>query len=286
MISVALAVFNEEQALKRCLQSVKSFADEIIVVDGGSTDASIEIAKKFHAKIIHTTNPPMFHINKQKALDAAKGDWILALDADEVVSQKLAQEILDIVNGKQDETTLSSQQVRLFQRHQQLIESRDGTVGTKTGEVVAYFVPRLNFFLGGWLRHGGVYPDGVIRLFKKGKAHFPCKNIHEQPVIDGRVAWLHNDLLHYADPTFARYVLRANRYTSLTAEAMQKDHVSTSFPSMMHYMILKPIAVFLSLYVRHKGVLDGFPGFVWALFSGLHYPLAFMKYWEFKHAKV
>lgn len=285
MISVALAVFNEEQALERCLQSVKKFADEIVVVDGGSTDASVEIAKKFQAKIIHTTNPPMFHMNKQKALDAAKGDWILALDADEVVSPQLAQEILSIVSGKHKEA-ITSQHVHLFQRHQQLIESRDGTVGTKTGEVVAYFVPRLNFFLGGWLRHGGVYPDGVIRLFKNGKAHFPCKNIHEQPSIDGRVAWLNNDLMHYADPTFSRYLLRANRYTSLTAEAMQKDHISTSVSSMIHYMMLKPIAVFLSLYIRHKGILDGFPGFVWALFSALHYPLAFMKYWELKHAKV
>lgn len=285
MISVALAVFNEEQALERCLQSVKKIADEIVVVDGGSTDASVEIAKKFQAKIIHTTNPPMFHMNKQKALDAAKGDWILALDADEVVSPKLAQEILTIVSSKHKVVT-TPKYAHLFQRHQELIESRDGTVGTKTGEVVAYFVPRLNFFLGGWLRHGGVYPDGVIRLFKNGKAHFPCKNIHEQPSIDGRVAWLNNDLMHYADPTFSRYLLRANRYTSLTAEAMQKDHISTSVPSMIHYMMLKPIAVFLSLYIRHKGILDGFPGFVWALFSALHYPLAFMKYWELKRAKV
>lgn len=286
MLSVTLAVLNEEHALERCLRSVKNVADEIVIVDGGSIDASIEIAQKFGARIIQTTNPPMFHINKQKALDASKGDWILALDADEVVSPQLAQELKNIVHGKLSSQEQTSKQQRLFARHQQRIESRDGEVGTQTGEIAAYFVPRLNFFLGGWLRHGGVYPDGVIRLFKKEKAHFPCKNIHEQPVIDGRVAWLQNDLLHYADPTFQRYLMRANRYTSLTADRMMKDRVSLSVPTIFHYMALKPFVIFLSLYVRHKGILDGFPGFVWALFSGLHYPIAYMKYWERAHAKT
>ena len=108
----------------------------------------------------------MFHINKQKALDAAKGDWVLSLDADEAVSPALAQEIRDVVVGKK-QRNVSEKQLRLFQRHQQRIEARDGAVGIQTGEVSAYFVPRLNFYLGGWLKHGGVYPDGVIRLLKK-----------------------------------------------------------------------------------------------------------------------
>jgi len=281
MISVALAVFNEEKTLEQCLQSVVGFADEIVLVDGGSTDKTIEIAQRFHAKIIRTTNPPMFHINKQKAIDAAQGEWILALDADEVVSKELAKEIQNIARGEHINTTSIP---NLFLRHQQIVEARDGVVGTQDGETVAYFVPRLNYFLKGWLRHGGVYPDGVIRLFQKGKAHFPCKNIHEQPVIQGKVGWLRHDLLHYADPTFQRYLMRANRYTSLTADALFRDRIGTGPSVIFHYMVVKPVSVFLSLYFRHKGILDGFPGFVWALFSGLHYPLAFMKYWEKKHA--
>lgn len=280
MISVVLAVFNEEKTLEQCLQSVVGFADEIVLVDGGSTDKTLEIAQRFHAKIIRTTNPPMFHINKQKAIDAAQGEWILALDADEVVSAALAKEIQNIARGAHINTPTPN----LFLRHQQIIEARDGAVGTQDGEVVAYFVPRLNYFLKGWLRHGGVYPDGVIRLFQRGKAHFPCKNIHEQPVIQGKVGWLHHDLLHYADPTFQRYLMRANRYTSLTAEALLRDRIGTGPSVIFHYMFIKPVSVFLSLYLRHKGILDGFPGFVWALFSGLHYPIAFMKYWEKKHA--
>ncbi len=283
MLSVVLAVYNEEEALGRCLESVKDLADEIVIVDGGSTDKTIEIGKKYHARIIHTDNLPMFHINKQKALDAAKGDWILQLDADEVVSDALRNEIQQVIHGTHPGVK-SENKKKLFERHQQNIGRRDKNIGTGQGEIVAYFLPRLNFFLGGWLRHGGVYPDGLIRLVRKNKAFYPCKSVHEMVKIDGRVSWLEQDLLHYADPTFSRYLLRANRYTSLTAQAMKEDRVAKTWISILHYMALKPIAVFLSLYIRHKGVLDGFPGFVWALFSGLHYPLAYMKYWEMDRA--
>ena len=283
MLSVVLAVYNEEEALGRCLESIKNFADEIVIVDGGSTDKTIEIAKKYHARIIRTNNPPMFHINKQKALDGAKGDWILQLDADEVVSDALRNEIQQVLNGTHPGVH-DNHKKKLFERHQQNLERRDKNIGTGQGDIVAYFLPRLNYFLGGWLRHGGVYPDGLIRLVRKNKASFPCKNVHEMVKIDGGVSWLEQDLLHYADPTFSRYLFRSNRYTSLTAQAMKEDHVAKTWISTLHYMVLKPIAVFLSLYIRHKGVLDGFPGFIWALFSGLHYPLAYMKYWEMDRA--
>ena len=283
MISVVLAVYNEEETLGRCLESVKDLADEIVIVDGGSTDTTIEIARKYHAHIIHTNNPPMFHINKQKAFDAAKGDWILQLDADEVVSDALKNEIQQVLNGTYPGVR-NNKKKKLFDRHKQNLDRRDKNIGTGHGDVVAYFLPRLNFFLGGWLRHGGVYPDGLIRLVRKNKACYPCKSVHEMVKIDGRVSWLEQDLLHYADPTFSRYLLRANRYTSLTAQAMKKDRVAKTWVSTLHYMVFKPIAVFLSLYIRHKGILDGFPGFVWALFSGLHYPLAYMKYWEMDRA--
>jgi len=278
-LSVVLAVFNEGDRLDSCLASVKDIADEIIIVDGGSTDNTLPIAQKHGAQIIETDNPPMFHINKQKALEAAHGEWILQLDADEHVSKELSENIRAVVNGTYI-AELTSKQMQLFDRHMRVLEQRDGQIGSGIGEVVAYMVPRLNFFLGGWLRHGGVYPDGVVRLVQKGKAWFPCKDVHEQIHVEGKVAWLASDLLHYADPNFSRYLLRANRYTSLTADTMVKEHVSRSLPSMIHYMFIKPLAVFLSLYIRHKGFLDGFPGFIWALFSGFHYPMAYMKYWE------
>src|SRR5690242_6775635 len=96
-LSVALAVFNEEANIGKCLESVKMIADEMMVVDGTSTDRTVEIAKSFGAKVIITDNPPMFHINKMKAINACQGDWILQLDADEVVSKKLAEEIIKVI---------------------------------------------------------------------------------------------------------------------------------------------------------------------------------------------
>lgn len=283
MLSVVLAVHNEESTLGACLDSVKDFADEIVIVDGASTDRTREVAKKYATRIIETNNPPLFHINKQKALEAAKGDWILQLDADERVSEALKKQILNVMKGYPIEV-FDQEKRRLFQRHQGAIEARDGKVGTNTGEIAAYFIPRLNFFLGGWLKHGGVYPDGVIRLVRKGKTRWPQKSVHEQVEVDGKVAWLSEDLLHYADPTFSRYIERADRYTSLTATEMKKKNLGKNWYTAAYYMFIKPLTTFLSLYIRHKGVLDGFPGFVWALFSGLHFAFAYMKYWEMPHA--
>jgi len=282
-ISVVLAVFNEEDNLADCLESVKSLADEIVVVDGGSVDKTVEIAKKFKAKIIETDNPLIFHINKQKAIDAATGDWIMQLDADERVTSELKKEILKVVSLKSDEIEarqIDSAKKRLFERHQKVVEKRDGKKGNYKGEVAAFFVPRKNYFLGRYLMHGGVYPDGVIRLFKKGKAYFPCKSVHEQIEIKGRVAWLENDLVHMADPTFSRYLARSNRYTTLTAEEYKKDEVGTGIISKFKYMKLFPILRFLELFIRHKGFMDGFAGLVFSYYSALHIKTSYIKYWE------
>ncbi len=287
-LSVALATYNEEENIGRCLEVVRQLADEIIVVDGSSTDRTVEIAKKYGAKVIVNDNPPIFHINKQKALDACRGEWILQLDADEEVTEALAQEIKKVLrlSAKElRERRIDPQKKKLFLRHQCLVEERDGKVGQDEGEVVAFWVPRRNYFMSRCLIHGGVYPDGVIRLVKKKKAKFPCQSVHEQIEIKGKTAWLENDLIHYDSPTFSRYLDRANRYTSLTAERLKKEGIKVNLFNHVHYFFLKPLQIFLSLYCRHKGFLDGFPGFVWALFSGFHYPLAYIKLWELTRKK-
>src|SRR5438034_9262626 len=131
-LSVVLATFNEEKNLPDCLESVKGLADEIIIVDGTSKDKTVENAKKFGAKVIVTNNPPIFHINKQKALDTATKEWILQLDADERVSPELAHEIEKILSmtnqeiGKYEERLPDKE---LFNRHQELLEKRDGQIG-------------------------------------------------------------------------------------------------------------------------------------------------------------
>jgi glycosyltransferase involved in cell wall biosynthesis len=287
-LSVAFATYNEEENIGRCLKAVKDLTDEIVVVDGSSTDKTVEIAKKFGARVIITDNPQIFHINKQKALDACQGEWILQLDADEVVTKELAREIKEVLRLSQKRLTsrkISPEKSRLFQKHQQLVEERDGRVGQDRGEIVAFWLPRKNFFMGKYLIHGGVYPDGVIRLIKNGKAKFPCKSVHEQIEIKGRTSWLENSLIHYDSPTFARYWSRVDRYTNLTAERLEKERVEVNFINHLKYFFLKPSQIFVSLYFRHKGFLDGFPGFVWALFSGFHYPIAYIKLWELRRKK-
>ncbi len=279
-LSVVLATFNEEKNLPACLESVKGLADEIVIVDGTSKDKTAEIAKKYGAKVIVTDNPPIFHINKQKALEAATKDWILQLDADERVSSELAKEIEKVLSMTSDEIGKYEEQLpdkALFDRHLELLKKRDGKIG-KEGDYTGFFVPRLNYFLGKYLRYGGVYPDGVIRLVKKGKAHFPCKDVHEQIVVDGKVGWLQNPLYHYDSPTFFRYLKRNNRYTNLMAAEFGEKKMGKHIVNDFKYLIVLPVWWFLWTFIRHKGFLDGWRGFLFSFFSAMRFPISYTKY--------
>lgn len=243
--SVVLATHNEAANIKPCLAAIKDIADEIIVVDGESTDETVKLAKGMGAKVIQTTNKPMFHTNKQMAMDAATGDWILQLDADEVVDEELKKFIKHILE--------------------------------KDSDYSAFWIKRKNWFLGTFLKKGGQYPDPVIRFYKRGKAYLPQKDVHEQMEVEGTVGWAEGHLLHYNAPTFARYITNANRYTTQTAKRLKEQGVRLSLANDLLYLIWKPVITFMKLYFRHKGFVDGFPGYVFALFSGLHYAIAYMK---------
>jgi glycosyltransferase involved in cell wall biosynthesis len=279
-LSVVLAVFNEEKNLEACLTSVKDIADEIVIVDGTSTDNTVAIAKKFGARILVTDNPPIFHINKQKAIEMAENEWILQLDADERVSPELANEIVKVIAMNDeaiDEYEKTLKKRKLFLKHQEILENRDGAIGTKTGQYAAFFIPRLNYFLGRYMRYGGVYPDGVIRLIRKGKAYLPAKDVHEQMVVEGKVGWLENDLYHIDSPTFARYLARNKRYINLLANDLQKSKKNKTLTSSANYLIVKPTSWFVLTYFRHKGFKDGWPGFVFSFFSALRFPRAYLN---------
>lgn len=280
-ISAALATFNEEKNIKDCLDSIRQLVDEIVVVDGNSTDKTAEIAKSYGAKVIQVPNDPMFHRMKQKAFDATSGDWILYLDADERVSLKLRDEIKRIIGMDTIELEEYQKKIKnkkLFLRHQELLEKRDGEIGKTEGSYSAFFVPRLNYFLGKYLKYGGVYPDGVIRLFKRGEAYLPCKDVHEQLVVDGRIGWLQNDLLHFADPTFKRYLERNSRYINLIVEELKKDKVDKNILQFVNYFLVKSCSWLILTQVRHKGILDGWQGIVFSLFSALRFPRAYWRY--------
>lgn len=246
-LSVALATYNEAKNLEGCLLSVKNIADEIVIVDGTSIDTTVEIAKKFNAKIISTTNKKNFHINKQMAIDACTKDWILQLDADERVTLALGKEIISVIS---DENNANN----------------------------GYWIPRKNWFLGRYLMKGGVYPDYTLRLYRKGKGKLPQKDVHEQAVVEGNVGFLKQPLDHLADPDFGRYIHRWKRYTSFIAQQYKEQHLHRDLFTSFYYLVIKPIYWFVLVYGRHKGFMDGWQGFVFAFFSALRFPVSYIKY--------
>lgn len=258
-LSLCIATFNEEKNIHYPLDSSIDLVDEVVIVDGGSTDKTVKIAKSYgkKVKIIQSDNPKMFHKNKQRAIMEAKGEWILQLDADEELTNELKEEIKIIINSK---------------------NSQNG-----------YWIPRKNWFLTGFLMKGGQYPDYTIRLYRNGYARFPCKDIHENVEIikkqesrsknqeihhSNTIGYLKNPILHYADPDFSRYLMRWDRYTSLEVEKMSKDTKLSFFKYFFWY----PKKTFFLMYFRHKGFMDGFPGFVFALFSSIRFWVIYIKW--------
>jgi len=256
-LSVTLATYNESKNIKRCLEAIADIATEIIVVDGQSQDDTISLAKEFkNTRVISTTNKPMFHLNKQMGISACKGDWILQLDADEIVTPKLKNEIKSFLEK-------DSQDIK------------------ENG----FWIPRKNYFLGTFLKKGGQYPDPTIRFYKNGKAYLPCENVHEQAKVDGLVGWLKNDLEHYADTSFSLYLLRANRYTTLLAQELQEKKIKINFINFLNFYLFKPVWWFLKTFFRHRGYVDGFAGFVFSFYSALRFPIAYTKYYELVKTK-
>src|SRR3990167_2712731 len=254
-LSIVLATFNEEDNIAPCLESIKDIADEIVIVDGSSSDKTVPIALSYGARVIKRENYPNFHINKKYAIDHAHGEWVLQLDADERVSIKLAQEIAQVMRMTPGELEVHQQNLRgreLLLRHQHLIEERDGKIGDTQGEYTAFFFPRRNFFL--------------------------AKDVHEQMWVKGRVGWLRNDLLHLDSPTFARYIARNSRYIDLIAKELKKEKTGKSPITFLNYFLVKPLHWFLLTQIRHKGILDGFQGIVFSFFSALRFPRAYWRY--------
>ncbi len=249
-LSVALATYNEEKNLAACLDSVKGLSDEIVIVDGSSSDKTVEIAKKYGAIVKKTTNKPNFHINKQMAIAMATKDWVLQLDADEHISPELKKEIKDILVNHQS--------------------------------VNGYWMPRKNWFLGRFLMKGGQYPDYTLRLYRKGKGRLPQKDVHEQAVVEGKVGYLKSALLHYPYKSFSHYLRKWNLYNNLLATQIKEEQKDKNiFEKLFYsfaYLIAKPGHWFLTTFFRHKGFMDSWQGFIFSLFSALRFPVSYVKY--------
>ncbi len=242
-----MIAMNEEANLPRTLESVR-WADEIIVVDSGSKDRTLDIARSFGAK---TSYHAFGGHGEQKnvALDLCTSEWILLLDADEELTPELQAEIRMLLGG-------------------------EPSFG-------AYWIPRLNLYFGRWIRHGGFYPDHKLRLFKRGSARLSeGVGPHSTPQFRGPKGTLEHDILHYAYPTLAIYLEHMNRYSSEIAQLLvQRGHKSQSSPAFVCNCLLNPAATFIYNYFFRLGFLDGREGLLLHLNHSVYVHWKFIKAW-------
>jgi glycosyltransferase involved in cell wall biosynthesis len=223
-VTVTIITLNASRHLRQCLESVR-WADEIVIVDSGSTDSTLAIAREFTDRIAHH-DWMGYGPQKQFAVGLAKNDWILSLDADESLSPELAENI------------------------RRLLQERPA--------FSAYELRRRNQFMGRCLRHGEGYPDLVLRLFDRRHARWSDDAVHEKVMYDGHVGELAGDLLHRSESGIAAYIDKQNRYTSLQAERLHQEGASVGLAQLL----LSPLLRFVKFYFIRRGFLDGLPGFV------------------------
>jgi glycosyltransferase involved in cell wall biosynthesis len=222
-LTVAIIAFNAGRLLGPCLASVAPFAGEILVVDSGSTDDTMEIARR-HGARVETKEWLGFGRQKQYAVSIARNDWVLCLDTDERVTEALAASI---------------------------------RASFATRRYKAYRIARRNRFLGKWLGHGEGYPDWTLRMFDRTSASWSNDEVHEAVLTTAEVGRLDGDLLHDSAEDVATYVAKQNRYTTLHAEALYKQGVRAS----AWRLLASPLARFVKFFILRLGFLDGGPGF-------------------------
>jgi len=266
-LSVVIITLNEEAYIGRTLESVQSLvADgrgEIIVVDSGSKDRTVEIAKSFGAKVF-VEEWKGFAAQKNSAIDKAAGDWILSLDADEEVSAAMREFLVLALYGHKEE----------------FADFRGGM-----------FFFRSNCFLGRRIRHGGFYPDPKLRLFRRGCAKFETRLVHEDLQLSAGVEYRPSltyemggplEIIHHSYPTISDYIEHMNRYSSLGAEmVVAKGPVRFSLINI----VLRPTLTFLYNYFFRLGFLDGREGLLLHLYHAVYVSWKYAKAWELSRSK-
>ncbi len=228
IISAIVIAKNEESVIGRCLQSVK-WADEIIVLDSGSIDRTVEICRQFTEKVHVTDDWPGFGPQKNRALDLATGDWVLSIDADEWVGETLRDEIQRAVSSP--------------------------------GDAVAFEMPRLSSFCGRHMRHSGWWPDRVTRVFKRGQARFSDVLVHEMLQVKGVTRRLHQSLMHESFVDLEDVIEKMDRYSSASAKMLHARGRRAGLGSA----VVRGLWAFIRTYFLRAGFLDGRHGFMLAV---------------------
>ena len=244
-VSVTIITLNEEKDIRYALESVK-WADEIVIVDSGSSDKTADICKEYTDKVFYNPWPGM---NAQKAhtKTLTTYDWLLNIDADERVSPELAGEIKDIL---------------------------------KTGgEYDGYFIPRKVYYLGRWIEHSGWYPDYKLRLFKPGKGRWAGIDPHDEVVVEGKVGYLKGDIHHFTYENIEDHIATMNRFTSVAAGEYEKRGKKSGVLNL----VIRPPLTFFKKYILKQGFRDGLPGFIIAVSSAYYVFLKYAKLWELIH---
>ena len=252
-LSVVIIAHNEETNIGRTLASVQPLVaegrGEIIVVDSGSSDRTVEIAKSLGAKVF-VEEWKGYAAQKNSAIEKATGAWILSLDADEEVDAELVEEIRAVTGGNAAALTFPS----------------------------GFRIPRKNFFLGRWIKHGGFWPDPKLRLFRRGAARFEDRAVHEDAKLaQGTPGELKGALLHHSYPTLADYIDHMNRYSSLGAE-MAVARNQNGFGVID--IVVRPAATFSYNYIFRFGFLDGREGLLLHLYHAVYVSWKYAKAWE------
>jgi glycosyltransferase involved in cell wall biosynthesis len=258
-LSIVIITYNEEANIDQTLKSVAPLlhgaAGEVIIVDSGSTDRTLEIARSHGTKVF--LEPwKGYAAQKNSAIQKASGEWILSLDADEELSDGLSDEISGVLQMSQPATPEAARRLR-----------------TPEG----YWIPRKNYFLGRWIKHGGFWPDPKLRLFRRGAAQFENRLVHEDVRLAGTAGKLRHALVHHSYATLADYIDHMNRYSSLGAEAATANG---RFGFSLLNIVLRPLATFIYNYFFRLGFLDGHEGLLLQLYHAVYVSWKYAKAWE------
>jgi glycosyltransferase involved in cell wall biosynthesis len=284
---VALITHNEESQLARTLESVRPLTrdgqGEIIVVDSGSTDRTVEIAKSFGARVF-TEEWKGYAAQKNSAIEKAVGEWILSLDADEELDGPLQKSIADTLEGLKRINTFDHQtDIHPYMMQDAQAEVAEYLGANASRDLAGIWITRKNEFLGRWIKHGGFWPDPKLRLFRRGCGRFEDRAVHETLKVTGETATLKRGaILHHSYPTISDYVEHMNRYSSLGAEmAVAEGHTGFAVTNIA----IRPWLTFVYNYFLRLGFLDGRKGLLLHLYHAVYVSWKYAKVWEMKHTR-